>query len=509
MTSTRRQFLRDSSLATASGLLALHGQGVLGAGSLKFYEYRQYDGLALADLVKQRKASPRELLELAINCTTAVNPQINAVVAEHYELARESIRQGLPDGPFRGVPFLLKDLGVALQGTITSEGSRYFKDQLQNYDSTVVARYKQAGLVIFGKTHSPEFGQTATTETQLFGNCHNPWDLTRSTGGSSGGAAAAVAAGILPVAHASDGGGSIRIPASACGLFGIKPTRGRVPMGPAVYESRDGLSHQHVVSRSVRDSAALLDITQGGEAGDPYPAPTNERSYLDELQRPPGKLRIALMTEPLFPLPVAPDCVAAAESAARLCAELGHNVEIARPQLDLDAIGNAMGVTSNVLVAAKIAAREKVLGRPPRDDELEKINHLNLANGRKVDAVSYAQARNVVHLTGRRMAEFMQQYDVVLSPTMAIVPPRIGVLSLNQPYENFMMVAAAASGFTSLYNMTGQPAMTVPLYWNAENIPVGVQFAARFGDDATLFRLAAQLEEAAPWFDKVAPFAPA
>jgi Asp-tRNA(Asn)/Glu-tRNA(Gln) amidotransferase A subunit family amidase len=261
----------------------------------------------------------------------------------------------------------------------------------------------------------------------------------------------------------------------------------------------------HVVSRSVRDSAALLDISQGGEPGDPYAAPGRERAYLEELRRSPGKLRIALVTEPLLPLPVAPDCVAAAERAARLCEDLGHHVEPARPQLDVEEVYASQGVTSVVNVANKVSARATLLGRQPTADELELINQRNYQQGLEVDAVTYARARTAVHQCGRDMAGFMAGYDVVLSPTMAIVPPEIGALRLSQPFDDYMMLAAAASAFTSLYNMTGQPSMSVPLHWNADNLPVGVQFTGRFGDEATLFRLAAQLEKAAPWFDRLPP----
>jgi Asp-tRNA(Asn)/Glu-tRNA(Gln) amidotransferase A subunit family amidase len=281
--------------------------------------------------------------------------------------------QGLPDGPFTGVPWLLKDLGIAMKGTVTTNGSAFFKDAIQQHDSTLVARYRRAGLVIFGKTHSPEFGGTASSESALFGDTHNPWNLELSAGGSSGGSAAAVAAGIVPAAHASDGGGSIRIPASACGLFGLKPTRGRVPLGPDIYESRNGLSAQHVVSRSVRDSAALLDLSQGADIGDAYASPEMRRPYSEEIQQPAGKLRIALMTAPLLPLAVDPECVAAAQNAAKLCESLGHQVEEATPVIDAGSLYDALGVSSNLVVAKKVSRREQALGRKVREDELEPI----------------------------------------------------------------------------------------------------------------------------------------
>lgn len=503
---TRRQFLQQGgTLAAAVALGSVYSSSAGAAKVREFEEYRQYDAMGLAELVRDGDASPQQLLDIAMARAEAVNPDINALVAFYDDIARSAIRAGLPKGPFTGVPWLLKDLGVALRGTVTTEGSLFFKNAMKNYDSTLVSRYKDAGLVIFGKTHSPEFGGTATTESKLFGATHNPWNLALSAGGSSGGAAAAVAAGILPAAHASDGGGSIRIPASACGLFGMKPTRGRVPMGPKVYETRNGLSVQHAVSRSVRDSAALLDISQGPALGDAYAAPGRERPYLEEIEESPGRLRVAVMTKPVLPVPVAPDCVTAVQKAARLCESLGHQVTEATPGLDIEALYNALGVSSNLVVAKNVARREQELGRKPREDELEPITWLGLEAGRKVTGVQDSEARDALHHASRVLGQFMRDYDVILSPTMAIVPPPIGALSLSQPYEDFMQVAAAASAFTSLYNMTGQPAMSVPLHWTSAGVPVGVQFAGRFGDEATLFRLAAQLEEAAPWFDRITP----
>jgi Asp-tRNA(Asn)/Glu-tRNA(Gln) amidotransferase A subunit family amidase len=426
-------------------------------------------------------------------------------VTKHYELARGFIEKGLPDGPFQGVPYLLKDLGIALDGTVTTQGSLFFRTAIYDYDSTLVRRYKNAGLVIFGKTHSPEFGGTPSSESRLFGATHNPWKLDLSAGGSSGGAAAAVAAGIVPAAHGSDGGGSIRIPASACGLFGLKPTRGRVPMGPKVYETRNGLSVMHAVSRSVRDSAALLDVSQGPAPGDAYSAPGAMRPYAEEVRRSPGKLRIALMTRPILQIPVAPECVEAAENAGRLCESLGHQVEVATPILDGRALYDALGISSNVVVAENVEAREAALGRSVAPGELESITWQAREAGRSASAVNYSRARTTLHRASRTLASFMQEYDAVLSPTMALVPPKLGVLSLSQDYEDFMLVAAAASAFTALYNMTGQPAMSVPLHQTDHGIPVGVMFAGRFGDEAALFRLAAQLERATPWFDRVPP----
>ena len=281
---TRRDLLQ----ASAGVAVALGAGSSFAASERGFAEYRALDAMGLAALVRRGDASPLELLDLAIARAEAVNPKLDALTQKHYDLAREAARGELPDGPLRGVPFLLKDLAIAMRGTVTSEGSAFYRDRVHAGDSTLTERYRQAGLVIFGKTHSPEFGSSPSTESALFGTCKNPWNLAHSAGGSSGGSAAAVAAGIVPAAHASDGGGSIRIPASACGLFGLKPSRGRTPSGPEVYEGWGGLACRHVVSRSVRDSALLLDATQGAAAGDAYAAPHRARPYLEEITREPG-----------------------------------------------------------------------------------------------------------------------------------------------------------------------------------------------------------------------------
>lgn len=498
---TRREFVELSTVAGAA--LTLGSPSVLAGSSRSFAEYSSYDAMGLAELVKRGDASPLELLDLAIARTQAVNPAINAVVLEHFDLARKVAAGPVPNGALRGVPYLLKDLGVAMRDTVTSEGSRFFRKALHRKDSTVVERFRAAGLVMFGKTHSPEFGSTPSSESTLYGNTHNPWDLTCSAGGSSGGAAAAVAAGILPMAHATDGGGSIRIPASSCGLFGMKPTRGRVPSGPDIYESWGGLSVGHAVSRTVRDSALLLDLTQGAAVGDAYATAPRQRPYLDEVGRAPGRLRIALMKTPLLPVPVADECIKAVEAAAKLCESLGHEVVEAKPDIDAIPLWQAFGDTTNVGLALKVARREAELGRPAAAGDLEPLNLFNIQNGRAVSGVEHASARDIMHAASRSTGQFMQTYDVILSPTMAHVPPKLGVLSLDQPYDDFIGPASAASAFTALHNITGQPSMSVPLHTSQAGLPVGVMFAGRFGDEATLFRLAAQLESEQPWFAKV------
>jgi Asp-tRNA(Asn)/Glu-tRNA(Gln) amidotransferase A subunit family amidase len=500
---TRRRFLAVG--ATAAAALGASSMPVDARSPSLSRAYRSYDAMGLAALVRSGEASPLELLDLAIARAEEVNPTINAIVIEHFERAREAAAGGLPDGALRGVPYLLKDLGVSMAGTVTTEGSRFFRDARHDLDSTIVERYRAAGLVIFGKTHSPEFGSTPSSESLLYGATRNPWDLTRSAGGSSGGAAAAVAAGIVPMAHATDGGGSIRIPASACGLFGMKPSRGRTPMGPIHYEGWGGLSVGHAVSRSVRDSALLLDLTQGAAPGDAYATAPRQRPYLEEVGRDPGRLRIALMKTPLLEVPVDDECTRAVESAAKLCESLGHVVEPAQPALDAVALWEAFGMTTSTGIALKVARREAELGRTAGPDDLEPMNLINAERGRAVSGVDHARARDTLHAASRALGRFHRDYDAILSPTMALVPPKLGVMALTQPYEAFIGPVTAASAFTALSNMTGQPAMSVPLHETADGLPVGVMFAGRFGDEATLFRLAAQLEAARPWFDRLPP----
>jgi Asp-tRNA(Asn)/Glu-tRNA(Gln) amidotransferase A subunit family amidase len=500
---TRREFLKAGGAFAAT--LAAGGPAALARASsgLAFDEYVRMDAIALADLVAKGEISPDELLEAAIARCEQVNPRINAVVIEHFDLARKAARDGLPNGPLRGVPFLLKDLYMSLRGTVTSEGSIAFRDRVAAYDSTLVERYRAAGLNIFGKTASPEFGATATTESKLWGETRNPWNLAYSAGGSSGGSAAAIAAGILPAANASDGGGSIRIPAATCGLFGLKPTRARTPLGPNRWEGSNGLSSVHAITRSVRDSALLLDVTHGAAPYDPYAAPPVERPYMQELQRAPGKLRIGWLEQTITHTPVHPECERAAADAAKLCESLGHHVERTMLPIDPRSYYEAIGINSSVGFALAIRAREAELGRPILEDEVEPLNWVKLARADKLGALDLARARNTFHQVGQTVSEVMQRFDLLLSPTEAAPPPKLGVMSLSNPNEEaFTKAALDASIFTQVYNVSGQPAMSLPLHWTADGLPVGVMFAAAFGREDVLFRVAAQIEKAAPWFDK-------
>ena len=493
----RRHFLK-----TSGGLLAGTALGLSSAGharGLTQTEYANHDALGLADLIRRGDVTASEVLEAAIRRAEAIDPTINAVVLKHYDLARATLPQGKPSGLLGGVPMLLKDLNIALKNTITSNGSLFFRDAVADHDSLLVSRYRQAGLNIFGKTASPEFGQTGTTESRLWGLTRNPWNLEHSAGGSSGGAAAAVAAGILPAAHASDGGGSIRIPASHCGLFGLKPSRGRIPFGPDKLEGWMGLSIMHAITRSVRDSAALLDISQGPESGSRVLPPVGNTRYLTGHRRSPPKLRIALWDTHLFGLPVHPDCQAAAAKTAKLCESLGHVIEPAAPTLPVQEMFGAMGVMTGTGMLVALRDREKQLGREVTEADLELINWRHYQEARKRSAEDVYRARATLDRVGTILDDFFGRYDMVLSPVTAVPPPRLGALSLDQPYEKFVPAALNISPFTALWNMGGHPAMSVPLHWNADKLPIGSQFAARFGDEMLLLRLAAQLETAAPW----------
>ena len=461
------------------------------------------DGLGLAELVRRREVSAKELLDTAIARVEAVNPKVNAVVTRMYDAARGVIAAGLPNGPFTGVPYLLKDLGVLYTGVVTSAGSRAFADAVADHDSEITVRLKRAGLVIFGKTNTPELGISPSTEPRLFGPTRNPWSLGHSAGGSSGGAAAAVATGMVPMAHATDGGGSIRIPASCCGLFGLKPTRARNPMGPDVGEGWSGASVGHAVTRSVRDSAALLDATSGPDVGDPYWAPPPAGPFLAEVGRDPGHLRIALTTMPWNGKPVDPQCADAARAAARLCEQLGHHVEEARPEIDAEALTNASRVIVSASVRNALDLRGIARGRPVTESEVERVTWLRAQDATAFTAADYARSVLVVHRIGRVVGRFFTRYDILLTPTMACTPYPLGVIDMSTDnLEAFYDAVLRGIAFTSLFNSSGNPAMSAPLAWSREGLPIGVQFVAPFGDEARLFRLGAQLETAQPWANR-------
>ena len=504
----RRDFLRTTGGAALATTLAGCASAVSGtqAGSdLKIDDdLSKLDALDLATLVRRGEITPAELLERAIARADELNPTLNAITIEHFDRARALVDDGkVPSGPLGGVPFLLKDLGVTLKGTITSHGSRFFKTAVANKTSTLVERYEAAGLVIFGKTASPEFGSSSSTESLAWGETHNPWAVDYSSGGSSGGSAVAVATGIVPAAHASDGGGSIRIPASCCGLFGLKPTRGRTPQGPDFFDKNAGLSVNHVVSRSVRDSAALLDATAGPAAGDPYMAAPPERLYLDEIGRPTGKLRIGIQRKATLPVDTHPDCLRALFETAQLCESLGHELEeVAPPPLPGADLWYTFGMMRGTSIAMSVQARERELGRKVTSDDLEPQNFAEYERALKYMAIDFETQRQLVYKWAREVIAYQAPYDLVLSPTLAGPPPRLGVLDPSNPGDAFTQAATSMAGFTIAYNLSGQPAMSVPLHWNEMGLPIGSMFVAQPGGEGLLLRMAAQLEEAMPWRDR-------
>ena len=463
--------------------------------------YEDYDALGLAQLVQQGETTAAELLQAALVRIARHNPQLNAVVTPLFDAARAAIAHGLPSGPFQGVPFLVKELVASVAGTATTSASRLCAHQMPTADSEIVARFRRAGLVLAGKTNSPEFGLSPSTESLLYGVTRNPWRLDLSPGGSSGGAAAAVASGMVPLAHATDGGGSIRIPASCCGLFGLKPTRARTTAGPEGGEGLNGLANQHVVSRSVRDSAALLDAIAGAMPGDPYLAIPPARPYLSELGRPPGRLRIAYARVAPTGVPLDPDCIAAVEDAAQLCEHLGHHVEEAAPAFDAAALQRGFEMVFAANTMANIA---RVTGAAlPERSLVEPLTYALAELGRSFGAAEYILNLHALQRQSRRIADFFQRYDVWLTPTLAQTPRPVGHFDISSgDVQAWLGKLAAYIPFTYPFNITGQPAASVPLYWSADGIPIGCQFAARYGEEGLLLRLCAQLEQARPWFNR-------
>jgi len=469
-------------------------------------EFISLDATALAALVRQKQVKPIELLEAAIERIERLNPALNAVVTPMYEQAREAAAGKLPDGPFAGVPFLLKDLGALYAGVRMTMGTAFLRNFVPDHESELVTRLKRAGLIIVGKTNTPELGILPTTEPRLFGPSHNPWDIHRTPGGSSGGSAAAVAAGFVPMAHANDAGGSIRIPASCCGLFGLKPTRARNPLGPDLGDIYSGLVVEHAVTRSVRDSAALLDATAGPDVGDPYWAPPPTRPFLQEVGADPGKLRIAFTVTTPTNVKAHADCISAVQDAAALCADLGHEVVEAAPEINGELVVRAFMVLFSAGCAWTMEGLGFATGHAPTQDKFEPLTWALYEMGRQQNASSYLLSLTLLQRVARDIARFFLKYDVLLTPTLAEPPVPLG--TFDSPPENplhGLRRAEAFVPFTPICNATGQPAMSVPLYWSAQGLPVGVHFVGRFGDEATLFRLAAQLESARPWASRRPP----
>lgn len=498
----RRQLLKAGALLAGASLLPRFG---FASSGLSQAEYLELDATAMAEQVRRGAISPEELLAAALARCDAVNPRVNAVVMRHDDHAQRLLAsrksQGLArEGALAGVPFLLKDLNTHLAGTSTSNGSRFFKDAPPaKYTSTLAARYEAAGALTFGKTAVPEFGLTTTTESLLWGQTRNPWSLAHSAGGSSGGAAAAVAAGIVPAAHATDGGGSIRIPASYCGLFGMKPSRYRTPSGPGKFESWFGASAAHVVSRSVRDSALLLDVGQGHEPGSPYWLPPLERPFVDEVGREPGKLRVALLDQSLTGSALDPDIRRVLDETIRLLLALGHEIDqVALPVQPQQVFGAHGAVTGTALLTA-IRDREQLLGRSAGADDLEQVTRKVLERAQGVSGEALYRARQSFEAVSVAMETLFERYDVILSPVTATLTPELGRLRLSQPWEDYAGAATGSAAFTVVANVSGQPAMSVPSGWSESGLPVGMMFTTRLSGEGLLYRLAGQLERERPW----------
>lgn len=461
-------------------------------------EYCTYDALGLARLIASKQISEQQLLHTAVAALEALNPALNALTQTYFDHAAAAIDRGLPNGMFRGVPFLLKDAGIQLKGTPAYHGSRWFEDWPAAHDSTLTERYKQSGLVILGKTNAPEFGLSVTTEPLRFGATRNPWNLDKSPGGSSGGAAAAVASGMTPIAHATDGGGSIRIPASCCGLFGLKPSRGRVPNGPDRGEAWHGLAIAHALTRSVRDSAALLDAIGGPEPGDSYYCKPVAQPFLATLEESPRPLRIGFSTKASVPVHI--ECKKAVELTARLCADLGHQVEETEPPVDCDELNEPFLAIAAASTAAAISGASRMYDKPFGPDDFEPVGWTMIERGLTRPMYELSLAIDAAQRASRRAASFHERYDLFLCPTLAMPPQPLNSLTMskqdvaeenNRSYE--------FSPFTAVANMTGQPSANLPLMWTESGLPIGIMLTAAYGEETLLFQISRQLETACPW----------
>ncbi|MDG2308067.1 MAG: amidase [Candidatus Binatia bacterium] len=475
-------------------------------------QFSHLDAVAQAELVRRGHASPMELVEAAIGRIEELNPALNAVIHSLFDSARDAARGELPDGPFRGVPFLLKDLDAPLAGAPFHAGMRFLKER--NYVAPQNAYYVDkiltAGFVPVGKTNTPELGLTVTTEPEAYGPARNPWNTEHSTGGSSGGSGAAVAARLVPAAHAADGGGSIRIPASECGLVGLKPSRGRVSVGPQYGEYWSGLVANHVVSVSVRDTAQILDCVAGPMPGDPYAAPPQLRPFGEEVGASPGRLRIGVWSD--FPGGIAEvhsECVQAVAGAGKLLEQLGHHVEASHPAV-LDRSAEQAGGFSGIVgawVASALNEWGTAAGAEIREEDVEPITWALAEGGRAQTAGDYVNHMKWLGMYTREAGQWWNDFDVLVTPTIAIPPPKIGWLGgadLENPMEGMARILSLLP-YTPAFNLTGQPAVSLPLHWTSDGLPVGVQLVGALGREDVLIRVAAQLEEAQPWRDRLPP----
>lgn len=487
-------------------------------------EYDELDATAIVALIKKGELTRSEVLEAAIERAEMRNPSLNAIVTPLYDRAREGINE-LSSGPLEGVPFLLKDLKAKLKGTPTSNGTRLEKGRIAESNTLIVDRFLEAGVQVIGKSSSPEFGIMGVTEPEIWGPCRNPWNLNHTPGGSSGGSSSAVAARIVPIAHAGDGGGSIRIPASATGTFGMKPTRGRVSMAPYLGEGWGGFVQEGVISRSVRDSALALDQIDQLTIGEPYSAPHKPRPWTSYLQAPTRPLKIAFTTGTLFGQENHPDCIAAVESTMKLLEDLGHHVEEARPTFPRDELVEAYFLTVASGSSIFVEDASAYAGIKPSPKNFETTTWALAQIGWHTSAARLSRARNTMHAASREIAHFFTDYDLFVSSTHAAPPIRVGELALstadklqlavirNLPLQSLFDLMLKGMGNkalsrtpnTMLFNQTGQPAMSVPLHWNEQGLPIGTQIVAPFGEEGLLFELATQLEEARPWANKRPP----
>jgi amidase len=464
------------------------------------------DATAQADLVRRGEVSPKELVEAAIARIETVNPKLDAVIRTRFDAARREADGDLPDGPFRGVPILFKDLGCTVEGEVTAFGLGPLRDLKIPVTSYLAAQFLAAGFVPLGRTNVPELGTTITTEPRSFPPARNPWDTAHSTGGSSGGSAAAVASGMVPVAHGNDGGGSIRIPASECGLVGLKPTRARVSQGPVTGEAWAGSTIDGAVTRTVRDAAGVLDVISRPMPGDPYYAPPLPRPLAQEVGADPGRLRIGVLDRPgVEGYLDDPQCRAAVARAASLLESLGHHVDQSAPAAMLEQ--EFLRHFVNIIAAdteATLQVFEMLLGRPIREDEIEPRNAAHRRAGRELGAVPYLQSRAWLGMWTRRMADWWNGHDLLLTPTVGAPPPELGWFTAAGPEQEERRIASFMP-YTAQFNMTGQPAVSLPLHWTPGGLPVGVQLVAAYGREDLLVRVASQLEEAAPWADRHPP----
>lgn len=490
-------------------------------------EYTQKDAIGLAAMVRSGEVSPLELVEEAIQRIEAVNPQVNAVIHKMYDRAREKAMGDLPEGPFRGVPFLVKDMRAPFAGEPMWMGSRFLKGYVPDYDYEIIRRFKQAGLITLGKTNVPEFGLTFFTEPELFGTTNNPWDLKRTAGGSSGGAAAAVASRMLPAVHGSDGGGSVRVPAACCGAVGLLPSLGRTPVGPKRTDQWQGLIRESIITRSVRDTAALLDVVQGPDPGARYYPPPPNRPYLEEAGRDPGRLRIAFTTTPFMGKKVDSEAERGLKQTVQLLEDLGHDLVEAAPTIDRLSISRAYFTIVIAELQAEIEHFEEKLDKQASSEEFELATWVGALLGSRLSAQDFLHAQRTLEMMSRNVGQFFENYDLLLTPTIAEPPVKSGSLQLKGLQARMLSILARLNAgrlielfggiesavedmfdftpYTHIFNISGQPAISLPLYWTKDGLPLGMQFAAKYAREGVLIRLAGQLERASPWADRLPP----